>query len=97
MKTREMNNIEYLLEHMPETNRLGLYHLDPAVHAFVCLMQKQNDIVGVLNVVDEVFVHYTKVINQQQEQIITLLREATPETMRRMQDSITAKSAENNL
>jgi hypothetical protein len=95
MRTTERENIRFFLDHLPETKKHGLYELDSAVHSFVRLMGEKESIEEILNVVDQMFVHYTKMINHCQEQNKILLeRAATHETLRRIQELNDAKSAE---
>jgi hypothetical protein len=91
---RRDNTIKYILDRLPETERLKLYQYDPAVHAFVMLMAEKESFEDLFSVIDQMFTHYTRIIRHQQDQLDIILPRLSYEEIRRLNHLMDAKSAE---
>ncbi len=82
-RDRIKNTRDFLLNNLPKTVSNNLYNADPAVHSFVELMARSED-KDFLSIIDEMFIHYTRVIFEQGRTLDEFYKYGTPEQVRKL-------------
>jgi len=73
-----------ILPKLPETVKHQLHLRDSAVHAFVSLLE-EPECKDVYSVIDQMFVHYTKVISKLEGELLHMHKRLTPQDIARLQ------------
>lgn len=78
--------MESILNLLPKIKEKKLHHYDATVHAFLMQLENCEDEKAILGVVDDMFVHYTNVLQLQHSQLEYFLRRSSMEDLTKMEE-----------